>query len=219
MNQSPTITELAKALARLQGELPAVEMDKRNPYFNSSYASLGAVIKVAKPLLSKHGFSIVQTPVNRHVEGIHMIGVDTLLLHESGEWLQDVCYVAMDIKTESGEEKKSKISLAQKAGISISYLKRYAYVSMLGIYAEEDTDGNMPTTEENPDAEKNAVARSQIGKLITENAGNKDVVTAYRTIFKEYHPKGDLNFVEESKYPEILEKMKGVKGEENGIKN
>jgi hypothetical protein len=63
------------------------------------------------------------------------IGVETVLMHSSGEWLSS------SITLPFGEGEKGR-TMAQNAGAIITYLRRYGLSAMLGIYADEDTDGN-----------------------------------------------------------------------------
>lgn len=128
MNKSESITKLAAALAKAQAEMPVVEMDAKNPFLKYKYATLGAMIKTVRPILARHGFSVVQLPIN---DG-DSIGVDTVLLHESGEWVEDAIVIPL-------EEQKG-LSQAQISGVAITYLRRYSLASLLGLYADEDTD-------------------------------------------------------------------------------
>ena len=130
MISSPTITKIASALVKAQAEMPVITMDKKNPFLGNNYATLGAVIDAVRPVLSKHDLAIVQFPISH--EG--RVGVRTTLLHESGEFFEDVIMVVPD--------NAKGLSVNQSAGVTISYLRRYSYVSILGLYAEEDTDGD-----------------------------------------------------------------------------
>jgi hypothetical protein len=132
MRQSETIGALAKALCAAQGELKPAAMNSTNPFLKSKYADLGSVIDAAKPVLAKHGLSYSQL-----VEGGDgPIAVTTILMHESGEWLSSM--VGLPMAEERGK------SAAQVAGSIITYLRRYALSAVLGIYADEDTDGHAP---------------------------------------------------------------------------
>ena len=62
------------------------------------------------------------------------IGVTTILMHNSGEWLESTCWL------ELGDERGK--SNAQVAGSIVTYLRRYSLASILGMYADEDGDGN-----------------------------------------------------------------------------
>lgn len=137
MQKSESITNLSAALSLAQAEMPVVPFDAKNPFFKSSYATLGAVIATSKPILAKHGLSICQFPIS---EG-PLVGIDTTLLHSSGEWISESILVPLD--AEKGN------SLIQVVGKDLTYLKRYSWSSVCGLYADEDTDGNgsgnMPT--------------------------------------------------------------------------
>jgi len=130
MNKSDSIVKLAAAMAKVQSEMPAAQMNATNPFLKNRYADLGSVIATAKPVLAKYGISVAQFPVGDGAT----VGVETVLMHESGEWMSNTLTLeAHDEKGKSG---------AQVAGSIISYLRRYALASVLGMYADEDTDGN-----------------------------------------------------------------------------
>jgi hypothetical protein len=136
MNKSTSIKELASALSKAQSEFPVVKFDSQNPFLKNKYATLGAVIETARPVLAKYELSIMQSPVS---EG-DKIGVTTLLLHSSGEYIEDTIYLPT---TES-----KGLSVAQSAGVVISYLRRYSLQSFLNMYADEDNDGHQEKKEE-----------------------------------------------------------------------
>ena len=138
MNKSDSVLKLSGALAKAQAEMPAVEKNATNPFLKNRYADLGAVIEAAKPILSKNGLSVVQMPVSLD----NSIGVTTMLMHESGEWLEGTIFLPI------GDEKGK--SVAQVTGSVITYLRRYSYASILGMYADEDTDGNKPAPAAKP---------------------------------------------------------------------
>jgi hypothetical protein len=128
MNKSENINELAKALAQVQKVLKPAKFDATNPFFKSKYASLGSVIEVAK-VLSEHGLSYSQMPISDGWQ----IGIENILMHESGQWISQAVLIPMDIESKNP---------TQEAGKIITYARRYGLASMLGIYSDEDTDGN-----------------------------------------------------------------------------
>jgi hypothetical protein len=127
MNKSESIKNIAKALSDLQGEIQNPKNTANNPFFNSKYAPLPDVIAEARPLLKKYGLSILQSPSG---DGQN-ITVTTLIMHESGEW----------IETEPLTLKADKIT-AQGAGSAITYGRRYSLSAVLNISSEDDDDGN-----------------------------------------------------------------------------
>lgn len=122
--QTPTVAALAEALASAQDEMENATKDSVNPHFKSKYADLAACREATKPIY-KHGLSIVQQVISRP----DAIGLRTVLLHKSGEWMASVMFVA--------PEKNGP----QAAGSVITYLRRYMLCAMLGI-AQEDDDAN-----------------------------------------------------------------------------
>jgi hypothetical protein len=122
--QSRSIGKLGEALAKAQTEIENAVADSTNPHFRSKYADLASVREAAKPI-AKHGLAVVQQVVSLG----SAIGVRTVLLHTSGEWLASTVYVEPD---KPGP---------QAAGSVITYLRRYSLAAALGI-AQEDDDGN-----------------------------------------------------------------------------
>jgi hypothetical protein len=157
MIKSESIKNLEVALANAQAEMPAVTMDATNPFYKSKYATLGAVIQTSRAILHKHGLAISQLPTS---DG-NQVGVTTILMHTSGEWIQDTIMIS------AGEAKNP----AQEAGIIISYLRRYAWAAILGMYTEEDTDGNdvAPT---NKSETTGGWAKVQIDAALANGFGN-----------------------------------------------
>jgi hypothetical protein len=138
MNKSESIQNLSAALSKAQAEMPAIKFDCKNPFLKNDYASLGAIIAGARPVIAKHGLSVSQLTFGE--DGV--AGVETVLMHTSGEW------ISSSISMPVGEEKGK--SSAQVAGSIITYLRRYSLASILGIYSDEDGDGNKPEPERKP---------------------------------------------------------------------
>jgi len=130
MITSESIKELAAALAKAQGVMTPAKMDAVNPFLKNKYADLGSVIQATRPALMANGLSITQHPA---VEN-ECVTLTTRLMHASGEWIESSMTLPI------GDEKG--ISLAQSMGKLVTYLRRYSLSSILGVYADEDTDGD-----------------------------------------------------------------------------
>ena len=127
MKMSESITNISVALCKFQQECPAPKKNATNPHFKNKYAALDEIISTITPVLTKYGLSQIQSTTS---EGEN-IGVKTLLIHESGEFIEfDTLWLPM-----------GKVN-AQGAGSSVTYARRYALCASLGIAAEEDDDGN-----------------------------------------------------------------------------
>lgn len=133
MTQSIEIKELAEALSLAQSSMKPAEMNTLNPFFKTNYADLGSIIATAREPLAVNGLSFTQL-VN---SSPGYISVETILMHKSGQWLSTI--IALPLQD------KGSRTMAQDAGAVLTYLRRYSLAAILGIYAEQDTDGNDPT--------------------------------------------------------------------------
>jgi len=127
MNKSESITNLSVAMAKFQSEIKNPSNSAVNPHFKSKYAPLNEILNSVRPLLSKHGLAVMQFPSGN---GENII-INTLLTHESGEW----------IEADPLTLKADKVT-AQGAGSAITYGRRYSLSALLGISSEDDDDGN-----------------------------------------------------------------------------
>ena len=133
-NQSGKLEKLAAALAKAQSEIVGARKTSKNPYFKSDYADLFEVLEATRPILSKHGLSIIQTN-----DGVEVIGstaflhVGTMLMHTSGQWIRS--FIPLPIESPVN---------CHKLGSAMTYGRRYGLSAMVGI-AQMDDDGNAAT--------------------------------------------------------------------------
>jgi hypothetical protein len=120
--QSESIAKLADALAKAQKHFGKAVKDKTAGAgrFSYSYADLNSVLEAVKDALSEQGLSVVQSPVG-------VSGLVTQLMHASGEYLRT--FMDMPIKDNMDP---------QKRGSAITYARRYALMSVLGIAGADD---------------------------------------------------------------------------------
>ena len=164
MKQSESITDLATALCLAQAEMGGAIKDSNNPFFKSSYADLTSVIKVIKEPFAKYGLSFVQLPVTS--AGGNGIGVSTMLMHKSGQWLQGEYLLPMDKVTPQG------------AASSITYARRYALQSLVGIPSVDD-DSEMAMYRNSPppapvkEAPKKRVDKTLVQRIVSLAANSE----------------------------------------------
>lgn len=118
-------SQIAAALAKAQGEMGKALKESANPAFRSKYADLGNVMDACLPALNKNNIAVIQ-PIVQDADGRY---VKTILIHESGEFLE--CAVPLIVGKND----------MQGLGSAITYGRRYGLMSMAGI-APEDDDGN-----------------------------------------------------------------------------
>ena len=119
-----------KALADFQQEVPVLL--KGTDGYGYKYVQLEHIITQINPLLKKHNSGFTQL-----IEGE---GLTTILFHtKSGESVQSASSIPhCDMKG---------MNAYQSAGAGITYYRRYALSSMLGIIADSDTDAKVYTKE------------------------------------------------------------------------
>ena len=168
MKMSEQLTNLGKALAGFNAEVQKVAQDARNPQFRSKYVTLDALIDATKPILQKHGLSVLQFPLTSD-DG--KTGVKSMLLHESGEFIESDALFMQPVRMVKGGTYEIAPD-PQAAGSTISYLRRYSYQAILNLSTGEDDDAenasgrthtskesvestNTPTTDNQPQEESN----------------------------------------------------------------
>jgi len=126
MKTSESIIKVAAAFLAAQKEMGNAKKDSSNPFFKSKYADLNAVREAVIPALNQHGISVIQP----HVINEGRNYVETILLHESGEFISGLTEIVFADKGN-----------AQAQGSGITYARRYGLQSICNIGAEDD-DGN-----------------------------------------------------------------------------
>lgn len=124
-------TALYAALAAAQADMPAVEKTGRNPHFKSKHVTLDHLIAMTRPVLNKHGLTIVQLPA-RAEDGMPVLR--TIITHVGGGSIDDEAPLLPD-----------KVGM-QALGSAITYMRRYAWAAACGIASEEDDDGQGAST-------------------------------------------------------------------------
>lgn len=135
MNKSESIANLALALSKFQGEVSNPKNTAKNPQFNSKYAPLQDILALVRPLLSKQGLSLLQSTTG----DLDNVSISTILIHESGEFIETDPFVLKGEQTAKGG---GKVINVQGAGSMITYIRRYQVSAILGIASEDDDDGN-----------------------------------------------------------------------------
>lgn len=126
-SMSPQINELVKALTTAHANFKLVKKSGKNPFLNSSYATLTDVLESCKDALQENGLVVAQVPSGG---GDGCICLTTYLLHSSGQFISGELIMA------------TKDASPQSAGSAITYARRYAYSAILSLSTEDDDDGH-----------------------------------------------------------------------------
>jgi len=125
-NSTPALDD---AMARAQGQLRHAHANRTNTHLKSSYADIAAVYDACRSACSDAGIAIVQTPWGDPDRGL----IVTTRISHKGEWVEG----DFPVRLESHKGLNNK----QIVGVAITYVRRYALTSMLGIATGEDLDG------------------------------------------------------------------------------
>ena len=136
-HSSELIGAIASALAKAQSELTNPEKSLvatiRSPFPREGdrtfrYASLSTGLDIVRKTLGKHEIATVQTTAIDKDAGL--IRLTTVLAHSSGEWVSSdwpVCPVG-------------ETAAPHKMGAALTYARRYALFTLVGIAGEDDLD-------------------------------------------------------------------------------
>src|SRR6267154_3816060 len=166
---SESVAAIATALAKAQTELSNPEKAMVGTVYTARsdtpqsfrYASLSSGLDIIRKTLGGHQLAIAQTTDIDRANG--MVNLTTVLLHTSGEWISSdwpVCQL-------------SETSAPRRMGAALTYARRYALFTMVGIAGEDDLDAPDVIN----DQPKGGVepAPVPVSPLRTENSGNPPV--------------------------------------------
>jgi ERF superfamily len=134
---SESVAALAAALAKAQAELVNPEKSLTATIRSGRagegersfrYAPLASGLDIVRKTLGQHEIATVQTTAIDNVSG--MVNLTTMLAHASGEWIASdwpVCPVA-------------ETANPQRMGAALTYARRYALFTLVGIAGEDDLD-------------------------------------------------------------------------------
>src|SRR5438034_10107447 len=136
-SSSESIGTIAAALAKAQAELTNPEKSLvatiRSPFLREGdrtfrYAPLSSGLDIVRKGLGRYEIATIQTTAIDKDAGL--LRLTTVLAHSSGEWISSewpVCAIA-------------DIASAQRMGAALTYARRYALFTLVGIAVEDDLD-------------------------------------------------------------------------------
>lgn len=139
ISSSPSITAIAPALSLVQGDVRAAGKGGHNKFDNYSYSKLEDFLAVSRPILAKHGLSLMFSVVDHFnmpdrptkkegIEHCAQVTVVARLTHASGEWVQ---------ATGVGEGQDRADKSLYKA---ITGAKKYLLAGLLAIPTTDDPE-------------------------------------------------------------------------------
>src|SRR5271168_1347069 len=138
---SESIASLAAALAKAQAVNPEKSLTAtiradggRGTEQTFRYAPLSSGLEIVRKTLGQHEIATVQTTAIDQTAGV--VNLTTVLAHSSGEWIASdwpVCAI-------------SDTATPHRMGAALTYARRYALFTLVGIAGEDDLDAPDPTT-------------------------------------------------------------------------
>ena len=136
---SESVAALASALAKAQAELVNPEKSltatiaTRRPgeaERTFRYAPLSSGLDIVRKTLSQHEIAMMQATAIDQASGL--VNLTTVLAHASGEWIASdwpICPIA-------------EMASPQRMGAALTYARRYALFTLVGIAGEDDLDAS-----------------------------------------------------------------------------
>ena len=117
---------LLKSLAEFQQEVPVIH--KGTQGYGYSYANLATIFEVINPILKKNKLGFTQLVGDNNIK--------TIIFHyESGEQLETITTIPQGTNLKGMND-------FQTLGSAITYIRRYALSSALGLITDKDTDAS-----------------------------------------------------------------------------
>lgn len=159
LGRSLITDQLEQALCKAQAVMESAE--KKTKGFNYKYAKLTDIIDASRPTLCANGLTIKQ----RFMRQCDTYVLRTILAHTSGQW------IASDYPIREIEDTKK--SIEQSIGTWISYIRRYAYISIICMNIDDDTDDD--GVRARPSTSPAYISESQLRLLESKMIGHRDI--------------------------------------------
>ncbi len=156
-------TNIYQALASFQQECPVIH--KGTQGYGYSYADLPTIFSIINPILQEKGLGFTQL--------IQDNAIETILFHsESGQTIVSKTAIPEDVSLKG-------MNAYQVLGSAITYIRRYALSSMLGIVTDKDTDAATPKQTKRPVLKKDTKEFDGASKFLKDGGRISDIRKKY----------------------------------------
>lgn len=175
-----TTSKIYKSLADFQQEVPVIHKDTQG--YGYSYADLPKIFEVINPILKKYSLGFTQP-----IDGNY---IKTILFHtETGETIESSTAIPEGVQMKG-------LNDFQVLGSAITYLRRYALSSILGLVTDKDNDaageqsGKPKGTQKNTSPSKWLNVGSEEWKALVKTVEGGVTITLAQ-IKKKYNVSGE----------------------------
>jgi hypothetical protein len=175
---SDSVATLAAALAKAQSELVNPEKSLTATIRAAApgvaersfrYAPLSSGLDIIRKTLGQHEIATIQTTAIDQTSGL--VNLTTMLAHTSGQWIASdwpVCPIA-------------EMASPQRMGAALTYARRYALFTLVGIAGEDDLDAPdlstcTPMTGHGPDPREDQLSSRHPGNSRQSGATKRKTV-------------------------------------------
>lgn len=133
MKTSDKYTNVITALHNVQQDLEIIAKDDvakiqgKTANYTYKFTGYPKIWLAVKPLLKKYDLTVIQTP-SANNDGQYGDYLMTTIFHSSGEWIQDSMRLVITRDDPQG------------FGSAVTFARRYALSSMLGVVTDDDND-------------------------------------------------------------------------------
>ncbi|HEY1804990.1 MAG TPA: ERF family protein [Terracidiphilus sp.] len=203
---SESIASLAAALAKAQIELSNPEKSlvatirADGPGGSERafrYAPLSSGLDIVRKTLGQHEIATVQTTAIDQTAGI--VNLTTVLAHASGEWIASdwpVCAISETVRP-------------RRMGAALTYARRYALFTLVGIAGEDDLDAPDLMTPQSPEAGPQRPKQAGNSHL---NGGHHGPVQSPPRRDKRHSPKSDKPILGPKESAQLRDRLLGEIG-------
>ena len=162
--QTTETKSLFKSLAAFQQEVPVIHKETKG--YGYSYADLPTIFDKINPLLAKHQLGFTQ-PIMGDC-------VNTIVFHiETGESIESLTDIPKGVQLKGMND-------FQVLGSAITYIRRYALSSILGLVTDKDTDASGEQVKSNkPSLELKSEAFGKAVEFIMKGGSIEQIKTKY----------------------------------------
>ena len=156
-------TNIYKSLASFQQECPVIH--KGTSGYGYSYADLPTIFSIINPILQSNGLGFTQL--------IQDGAIETILFHtESGQTIKSLTSIPENVSLKGMNE-------YQVLGSAITYIRRYALSSLLGVVTDKDTDASTPKQIRKPVLNAATPAFEKTLKFVRDGGSIKAIESKY----------------------------------------
>lgn len=182
------IDNIIEALVKAQLEISAPVKDKINPRFKTSYCSLDSIYSACRLPLARNGITLSHS-VEQEEGKTTLV---TTLSHISGEQMSNRIPMFIDAQTSQG------------FASALTYARRYAVCSLIGLPTDDDDDGEVATQEQVNGITMTPSHQQEISKVLGEDM-------ALRSRVLQGYNVENFSQIPDKEFGPIIAKLKKIK--------